>query len=60
MAQLKIGLIDYGAGNLRSVGKALELIGFQVKLTEDYHDLADIDGIVFSRPRCCRTRNGKT
>jgi glutamine amidotransferase len=47
MAQLKIGLIDYGAGNLRSVGKALELTGFKVKLTEDYHDLADTDGIVF-------------
>jgi imidazole glycerol-phosphate synthase subunit HisH len=41
-----IAVIDYGAGNLRNVCKALEHIGTQPVLTDDAHLLAQADKIV--------------
>jgi glutamine amidotransferase len=41
-----IAMVDYKAGNLRSVAKALETAGAKVKGTEDWRDLARADKIV--------------
>jgi len=41
-----IGIIDYGMGNLRSVQKALELLGEQAIITSDYETLVGCDGII--------------
>ena len=42
-----IAIVDYGAGNLRSVAKALEDLNFRVKVTDDAADLSKADGVVF-------------
>ncbi|MCX5678520.1 MAG: imidazole glycerol phosphate synthase subunit HisH [Candidatus Omnitrophica bacterium] len=42
-----IAVIDYGMGNLRSVEKALELVGAKVKVTSNPADLARCDKLVF-------------
>lgn len=41
-----IVMIDYKAGNLRSVAKALEAAGADVKVSENWKDLAGADKIV--------------
>ena len=42
----RVGVIDYGMGNRRSVEKALEHIGASVSLTSDHHELEGCDGLV--------------
>ncbi|RPI01066.1 MAG: imidazole glycerol phosphate synthase subunit HisH [Calditrichaeota bacterium] len=42
-----IAVIDYGAGNLRSVEKALEKCGAQVVVTSNAEDVLNADKIVF-------------
>jgi glutamine amidotransferase len=42
-----IAVIDYGMGNLRSVEKALELVGGRVKVTSSQKDLARCEKLVF-------------
>lgn len=42
----RIGLIDYGMGNRRSVQKGLERAGAQVLLTGDSDELSGCDGLV--------------
>jgi imidazole glycerol-phosphate synthase subunit HisH len=42
----RIGVIDYGMGNRRSVEKALEHVGANVSLTSDHHELEGCDGLV--------------
>jgi glutamine amidotransferase len=39
-------VIDYGAGNLRSVGKALEAVGQAPLITNDPHDVAEAQAVV--------------
>ena len=41
-----IALIDYGAGNIRSVEKALMHIGCEVEVTQDPNILMKADGAV--------------
>lgn len=41
-----LALIDYGAGNLRSVFKALETVGGEVKIVETADEIAAADGVV--------------
>jgi len=41
-----IALIDYGAGNVRSVHKALETVGAEVRLTRDADSISDTEKIV--------------
>jgi len=41
-----IGLIDYGSGNLRSVGKALEQVHASVRLVEKVEDLEGVSAMV--------------
>ena len=43
----KIVLLDYGMGNLHSVGKALALVGAEVTITSDPKVVAAADKIVF-------------
>jgi imidazole glycerol-phosphate synthase subunit HisH len=42
----RIGVIDYGMGNRRSVEKALEHVGAHVSLTSDHDELERCDGLV--------------
>ena len=42
-----IAIIDYGMGNLRSVSKALEIVGANVKVTGDPRVISAAAGIVF-------------
>lgn len=41
-----IGIVDYGRGNLRSVEKALEKVGFEAKIMTTPQDLATVDGVI--------------
>lgn len=41
-----IAIIDYGMGNLRSVQKALEYLGFDARVTDSKKDLIDASHIV--------------
>ena len=45
--KLKVGLIDYEAGNTNSVSKALEYLGADVCLSNNPVDLKNCDRIVF-------------
>jgi glutamine amidotransferase len=42
----KIAIIDYGMGNLRSVQKALEFVGAEVKITQSSDDVLKADKVV--------------
>jgi glutamine amidotransferase len=42
----RIGVVDYGVGNLRSVRRGLEHAGAEVEVTADKRSLADAAGIV--------------
>lgn len=44
---MMIAVIDYKMGNLRSVEKALQVVGGRTKVTSDPKDLAKADKIVF-------------
>jgi len=41
-----IGIINYDSGNLRSVSKAFEKVGAEVRLVEDAHGLNSLDAVV--------------
>jgi glutamine amidotransferase len=41
-----VALIDYGAGNLVSIGQALELLGAEVRLCRRPDELAGVDAVV--------------
>lgn len=45
-SRAKIALIDYGAGNLRSVAKALARAGLEPEVTADPKQVARADGVV--------------
>lgn len=45
-APVRAALVDYGAGNLRSVAKALERSGFAVDVTSDPAAVGGADGVV--------------
>ena len=48
-----IAVIDYNAGNLRSVQKALEECGASALITADADDIARADGVVFPGQGAC-------
>ena len=41
-----IAIVDYGMGNLRSVQKAIEKVGFTAEVTRSRAKIADADGII--------------
>lgn len=43
---MKIALFDYGAGNLHSLGKAIEAAGADVAVTSSWDDALGLDGLV--------------
>lgn len=43
---MSIAIVDYGAGNLRSVQKALEKLGFDAFLTKDKSAIAGARGVI--------------
>jgi imidazole glycerol-phosphate synthase subunit HisH len=43
---MPIAIIDYGAGNLRSVQKALEKLGFSSFVTKDKDEIASSGGVI--------------
>ena len=43
---MSIAIIDYGAGNLRSVQKALEILGFISEITSDKNTISNSKGII--------------
>lgn len=43
---MSIAIIDYGTGNLRSVQKALEKLGFEASITSDNKKIKDSTGII--------------
>jgi len=43
---LKVAVLDYGSGNLRSVVRAVERAGAEVELTSDFDTCLDSDGLV--------------
>ncbi|MFH0860541.1 MAG: imidazole glycerol phosphate synthase subunit HisH [Candidatus Altiarchaeota archaeon] len=43
---MKVGLIDYGAGNLRSIKNALTLLKAETLIVEKPEQLADVDAII--------------
>ena len=43
----KVGVIDYGTGNLRSVVKAFEHLGANVSIFKDSTGIEEVDAIVF-------------
>ena len=46
MTAIRVGVVDYGVGNLRSVRRALEANGAEVDVTADRDRLASADGLV--------------
>ena len=42
-----ISIIDYGLGNLKSVHKALNSLGFTSKITSSIKDIDNCNGIIF-------------
>lgn len=59
-----IAIIDYGMGNLRSVQKAFEFLGFDARITDNKNDLKDASHIVlpgvgaFADAAVCLERSG--
>jgi glutamine amidotransferase len=43
---VKVAVLDYGSGNLRSVVRAVERAGAEVELTSDFDTCLDADGLV--------------
>ncbi len=41
-----IAIVDYGAGNLRSVQKALQVLGFDAVLTKDKSEIRRANGVI--------------
>ena len=45
---MKAVVVDYGMGNLRSVAKALEAVGFEkVVVSQSWRDVKDADAVIF-------------
>ena len=53
MSAPNIAIINYGAGNLRSVAKALESLGANVHVTADPAEIAAADGLVLPGQGAC-------
>ena len=53
MSGPKITIVDYQAGNIRSVQKALERFGVAPKISSDPRDIDDADGLVLPGQGAC-------
>ena len=59
MDQLKVAIVDYEAGNLRSVQKAIEACGSIAKITTDVEDINSCDGIILPGQGASDSRSGR-
>ena len=55
----RIGIVDYGMGNRRSVEKALEHVGARAAITNDHAELRACDGLRRARRRRISTGDAK-
>jgi glutamine amidotransferase len=46
MTQRRVVIVDYGAGNLRSVARAVAHVGYEPTLTSDPYDVATADALI--------------
>ena len=53
MTGLRLAVIDYGAGNLRSVAKALERLGVKALVSGEPQDVAGADALVLPGQGAC-------
>jgi glutamine amidotransferase len=53
MNRLRLAVVDYGAGNLRSVARALEVAGASPHITGDPADVASADALVMPGQGSC-------
>ena len=53
MGAARISIVDYQAGNVRSVQKAIEAVGAQARITGDPEDIARSDALVFPGQGAC-------
>ena len=53
MGAANISIVDYQAGNVRSVQKAIEAVGAQARITGDPEDIARSDALVFPGQGAC-------
>lgn len=43
---MAIAIVDYGMGNLHSVGKAVERLGYEALVTGDREEILGADGVI--------------
>ena len=53
MSSTRIAIVNYQAGNLRSVQKALEKFGVYTEITSDIDQIKHADGLVFPGQGAC-------
>ncbi len=46
-SKIKISIIDYGAGNVKSIGNMLEYLGVSYKITPDKEEILKSDKVIF-------------
>ena len=46
-SEIKVGVIDYGGGNIRSLIQALEVLGASPQLVTSPEDMADLSHLFF-------------
>ena len=49
-----IAIIDYNAGNLKSVEKALHFLGEECVITRDFHEIEAADKVILSPALCSK------
>ena len=42
-----IGIVDYNAGNIKSVERSLLALGIDYKISKNPSDLSDVDRVIF-------------
>ena len=50
-----ITVLDYDAGNIKSVEKALNFLGEEVKITRDREEILSADGVILPWKNCTST-----
>ena len=53
MSGPNVAIIDYGAGNLRSVAKALESLGANTMVTDDLKEMEASDALILPGQGAC-------
>ena len=53
-----VAIIDYDAGNIKSVEKAMQLLGQEVKITRDRDEIMAADHVILPGVGAVRTGGG--